>query len=134
MQVLSEEDDDAFLDAGQLTEERIESVDYQYYYCKPCGFRKIIRVETWFSEYSECPNCNDKTLRETSTTLVEPTERAPGKRKVLHKCMHCKYKHRFKEEIPKLESWSSDSGDYGGGGGGDFGGGSSGGGGAGSSW
>lgn len=140
MQMLSEEEDDAFLDGGQVAEEQLGSVDYQYYYCTPCNFNKIIRVNKWFSGFSECPECKYRTMSETTTTITAATQYSSGLSQTYQNCSHCKYDHTFTTTIPQLpppSSSSSSSGGYsggGGGGGGSFGGGSSGGGGAGSSW
>src|SRR5690606_35508155 len=58
MAMLPEQEDDVHLDAGQRTEERIGSMDYQFYHCTQCAFSKLIDKRKWFSGYGKCGRCN----------------------------------------------------------------------------
>lgn len=145
MPMVPEEDDDAYYDAGQVTEERIDSVDYQYYFCKACDFHRILRVENVLSTYKRCGNCKQKTLSTIKRTLRAPTKTSTGLEEIILKCAHCEFHHTREKPLPALISTTDYTDGFGGGGGfsggggggfdgGGFGGGSSGGGGAGSSW
>lgn len=139
MTMLPEDEDDAHLDPGQQTEERIGSVDWQYYYCENCEFSRLIPVGKWFSGYSRCGACQNKTLASSTTTISSPTYHSTGLARVTETCAHCNYHNSWTRVLPKKTPPSSSSSSGGGGfssggGGGSFGGGSSGGGGSGSSW
>jgi uncharacterized protein len=139
MIMLSEEEDDKHLDAGQRTEERIGSIDHQYYTCSQCGFSRLISDGIWFSGYGRCSSCSYKALSSSRTTMVSPTYTSGGRDRVTENCSHCSYHNTYTVSTPKLTppSSSSSGGSSSGGssgGGSSFGGGSSGGGGAGSSW
>lgn len=143
MDVLDEQADDAHLDEGQQTEERIRSVDYEVLICPGCQASKTLRHGKWFSAYSACAGCGYKTMSSTSTTLVEATYTHGGEVEVRETCAHCSHVSTHTRSTPMLvestssSSSSSDSSSYsssdsssssG------FSGGSSDGGGAGSSW
>lgn len=137
MQMLPEEEDDAHLSGGQQMEETIGSVDWQYWYCEPCGDGKLLEVSKWFSGYKRCPSCHRKTMTVTHSTIRAATTYSSGLREVVKECANCNFRRRTTHTIPRVSTSSSSSGggfSSGGGGGGSFGGGSSGGGGAGSSW
>lgn len=132
MQMLPEEQDDKHLSAGQLMEEKLGSVDWQYYYCDTCGHHKILRVNRWFSGYQACRKCGFRTTQVSETVLSAATYSSSGSARVTEHCKHCGNRHVYHKTLPQLQRSSSSSG--GGGGGSSFGGGSSGGGGSGSSW
>lgn len=131
MSMVAEEQDDIYLDSGQLTEERVGSVDYQFYYCDDCGFKRRLVVNKWFSGHSACRRCKYKTLHTKSVVVRAATTSSTGLKRITEHCKHCNYHHIRDVILPRITSSSSSGG---GGGGGSFGGGSSGGGGAGSSW
>jgi len=141
MEMLSEEEDDAHLDAGQITEEQIGSIDYQYYYCTGCEFHRILREKSWFSSHQKCNQCGYRTLKKHTRVLEHPTTYSSGLEETTADCAHCDFHSRHTRRLPRIVQTTSSSGGGsgfsgggGGGGGGSFGGGSSGGGGAGSSW
>lgn len=139
MKMVPEEEDDVHLDEGQQTEERLGSIDYQFYTCGSCDFTHLIPVRAWFSGYSSCMACHYRAARCTSVTIEHATYSSTGLEELTTHCSHCNHSHVRTRTIPrKTQSSSSSSGSsFGGGGGGggsSFGGGSSGGGGAGSSW
>ena len=109
-------------------------------------------------KFRECPTCRELTVvRTTVETLIEPTIKTEGKRRISFRCYCCSYLHESEQPISRLypskrnyanrdSSSSSDCGcgsswdgwDGGGdsdfGGGSDFGGADSGGGGGGGDW
>ncbi|MCA9622634.1 MAG: hypothetical protein KC731_26620 [Myxococcales bacterium] len=137
MEMIPDEEDDVKLDAGQRTEEAIGSVDYQLFFCRQCGFNRVIENGKWFSGYSRCGGCGYKTSRTTSTTISAATTTSTGLEEVSTSCEHCGASSTHTRVIPMIsppsDNSSSSSSSFGGGSD-SFGGGSSGGGGAGSSW
>lgn len=112
-----------------------------------------IRAYIWNPiSFRECSDCKEYTIRYSTETLEEATEKEYGKQLITQMCVCCGLYQEYQEKIPRLKpvhSRSSDtnspgsySGGYGSGGlsggggsgGGGFGGGSSGGGGAGGGW
>ncbi|RDV39397.1 TPM domain-containing protein [Bradymonadaceae bacterium TMQ3] len=137
MRILREDEDDAYLNAGQLTEEAVASVNYEVFECASCGVQRIHANSRWFSGYARCPECSNRTLASESTVTRKPTYTSTGKKRVTVTCAHCSHTRTYTATIPRrtrTQSSSSGGGFSSGGGGGSFGGGSSGGGGAGSSW
>jgi uncharacterized protein len=141
MHRLDELADDAHLDPGQQTEERLGSVDYVVFICRGCQQSKTIRRNRWFSGYSKCSRCSYKTSSSSSETLVHATYAHGGQVRVTITCRHCNHSSSHTRSTPKLtppsdssssssvgsSSSSSSSGSS-------FGGGSFRGGGSGSSW
>lgn len=138
---LDELADDAKLDAGQRTEEKIGSVDYEVVVCPGCQASRTLRHGRWFSGYSTCGGCSYKTAKSSTTTLVHATYDHGGQIEIVETCSHCNRRHRYTRSTPRRtrpspsssssRSYSSSSASSGSSG---FGGGSSSGGGAGSSW
>lgn len=129
--------DDGFLNAFQIKEEELHSVDYDVWIDNPTHQVKIYRFENYNSKYKECPNCKTLAFLMTKNeTLVSPTYDSSGKGQKTYTCKACSHVKKETYTIAKLtRSSSSGSGGSGGGGGGSsWGGGSSGGGGGGSSW
>ena len=139
MKRLSEQADNAHLDAPSVLEEQLGSVDYDVWACARCDATKVVPHRKLFSGYHACPKCKRRTLKRSSRQLVAPSYSATGTREVTESCKNCGHSGRRRETIPMLvrsSSGSSSSGGWSGGGGGgsSFGGGSSGGGGAGRSY
>jgi uncharacterized protein len=133
MHRLSEREDDAHIQPGNVAEESIQSVDYDVWTCD-VGHS---RTEAYKGKTpaKACPLCNYKTLRETSNrTLRAATTSSTGLRETTNKCAHCSYSKIETHTIPRVSTSSGSSGGGSRGGGGSFGGGRSGGGGAGSSY
>ncbi|EOQ90093.1 PF04536 family protein [Leptospira yanagawae serovar Saopaulo str. Sao Paulo = ATCC 700523] len=144
MTKLSEEADNKHLSAGQISEEIVNSVDYDVWVCQSCKNHSIFKFRnispeyiykgTSFPKIKVCPECKFETfVCKSSRVLSEATYSSSGKVEVRRNCAHCKHHVTEYETIPKKQKSSSGSGG-GGGGGGSFGGGSSGGGGSGGSY
>jgi len=139
---LDETQDDAYLNRGQRTEERLESVDYDIWHCPSCQTHKQYRYRQWFSLYSKCPSCKYRTLKVKKKTLQRPTRSSTGRGlKTLH-CHHCGFQKQQYYTIARIQESSSSSSNSSGSSssssgsssGGSFGGGRSSGGGASGSW
>ncbi|MEM6377151.1 MAG: TPM domain-containing protein [Bacteroidota bacterium] len=133
LRLLSEEEEDDYLDAGQITEEEIGSVDYDVWANDAGNDLLILRYKKRFSQYSACPQCNYQTFYHAHThTILPATYSSSGKQRVVYECKNCHHQKVDIKVIPRKTRSSSSGGS--GGGGSSFGGGSSGGGGAGVSW
>lgn len=135
MQKLDEKADDQYLEAGQIAEEEIGSVDYDVWVTDNADDILILRYAKRFSKYKKCKECDYKTYYLAhSHTIIAATYSHSGKKEEVYECKNCNYTHTKYITIPMKTRSSGSSGSGGGGGGGSWGGGSSGGGGAGVSW
>lgn len=136
MRVLSEAEEDAYLNSRQQTEETLESLDYDVWVCPECGEKRIFKyLGRKAMLYKRCPNCKAKAYRQVRERIaLPPTALTPGKGERIYICAVCGYEHRESYVIPALGVVAAGgaSGVKGGGfHGGGFGGGFTGGGGAG---
>jgi len=139
---LDEIADDQHLDAGQQSEERVGSVNYEVLVCPGCQATRTLRHGKWFSSYSTCSSCNYKTEKTDSTTLVHATYDHGGQVQVTETCMHCNRTHTYTKHTARRTRPSTTSTSYGSSSrssgsssrSSGFGGGRSSGGGSGSSW
>ncbi|TGL85603.1 TPM domain-containing protein [Leptospira congkakensis] len=143
---LSEEEDNTHLSKGQISEELVNSIDYDVWVCPGCEANSILKFPnidpeyiykgTSFRKIKTCPDCKFETfVCKSSRILSEATYSSSGKVEVRRNCAHCKHSATEYETIPKKQKSSSGGSSGGGGsGGGSFGGGSSGGGGSGGSY
>ncbi len=135
MRKLNDQEEDEFLEAGQLTEEELGSVDYDVWVTDDRSDVQILRYARRLSRYKSCPRCNYLTYYHAHSQVLEHATYHSSGRKALHyECKNCHYQHQEIVVIPQKTRSSGGSGGSGGGGGGSWGGGSSGGGGAGASW
>ncbi len=132
--LLDEVADDAHLDAGQLAEEQLKSVDWRVRVCGECQGVRLFSSSRLFPRFVRCGGCGYRTGRESRITLDASTYTSSGTGWVSMTCVHCGHESSLLYTIPRRVRSSSSGGFGSGGGGGSFGGGSSGGGGAGSSW
>lgn len=127
MSRLTEETDDRYLQAGQIVEEQIQSIDYDVWVCD-CGGTRIEPYDG-NAPASICDRCHFKTYQLISTTTIRSaTTTSEGLRELHYRCAYCKHEEIKQETIPRISTSSSSGGSSGGG---SFGGGSSGGGGSG---
>jgi uncharacterized protein len=127
---LAEADDDALLEGGQQTEERIGSVDYDVWKCAACAHHFTLRYPKWVTGYGTCPQCHHRTQGSAETVIVAATTLSAGSARVVDTCAFCSFHREYTKALPIIVASSSSSGGSGGGGGSSFGGGGSGGGGA----
>jgi len=133
----SERSDNAYLEKGEIIEEKIKSVDYDVWVTEDEDDILVLKYDTYSSKYSTCKKCGYKTYyKARSKTIKSASTSSTGLKKITYKCKNCDYKKTKTVIIPKISSSSSSSYSGGGssGGGSSFGGGSSGGGGGGVSW
>lgn len=110
---LDEVADDEHLDAGERTEERIGSVDYDVWFCAGCRRVEKLRYGAWYSAYASCPKCNARTQSSTETTIEHATTASGGRVRVDEQCANCDYRHSSTYSTPRLQerTYSSSSND-----------------------
>jgi uncharacterized protein len=128
MLLLSESEDDALLQEGQLAEERLGSVDYDVWTCPDCSHHFTLRYPKWVSQYEKCPQCANRTTSSTEHVITAATTSATGSARVVEQCAFCSFTNEYTKVLPRITTSSSSSSS--GGSDSSFGGGSSGGGGA----
>ncbi len=133
MKLLSEDEEDKYLTANQIAEEKVKSMDYDVWVCPECSNLKVLAYDGEVN-YEKCEKCGAKTVEETSdVTITHATEYHAGQGEKTYTCLNCGNVHKSYYVIPRIvrSSSSSSSRSSGGGGGSSWGGGSFGGGGAG---
>ena len=136
MRLLSEAEEDPFMNENQLFEENnLKVKDYDVWYCGNCGHTITYYYKgIHSSSYKECSHCRLQLLKKTKHEVVSrPTYTSSGLNIDTYTCQHCGYTKTERVVVPRLER-SSSSSSGGGSHGGSFGGGHSGGGGATGRW
>lgn len=106
---LGEVEDDAYLAAGERTEERIGSVDYDVWHCAQCNVAVKVRWGAFFTRYGRCPSCQNKTKSASTTTLRSATEYSEGLVRVEEECAFCSYRRTYTRTTPRIVRSSSSS-------------------------
>ena len=135
--LLEEHQDDEFLEVPEQIEEHIRSADYDVWACLQCEEVVKLRYGSFFTRYSDCPQCTFQTKFKIKRTLITATRSHGGQIHVEERCKNCTYHYEDYYSTPRLpdnSSSSSSSSGFGGGSGGGFSGGSSSGGGASGGW
>ena len=101
LEPLDEAADDAFLNAGQKTEEALGSVDHDVLQCPSCSYQQMVARQRWFSGYHACPLCTCRTLKIESDVIDPATTRSTGLRRVARTCLHCTFHDQREEIIPR---------------------------------
>ncbi len=99
MKLLSEEEEDAYLDEGMQAEENVFSVDYDVWIDPSTGFTKIEKYKGHLNAL-ECDRCGFQTLRLVKEEVVkEATDTDDGE---LFKEFKCSYCNRIKRKTVVL--------------------------------
>ena len=94
MKLLSEEEEDVYLDEGMQAEEDAFSVDYDVWIDEASGFTKIEKYNGRLHAL-QCPDCNYQTLRVDREEVIQPaTEVEEGELMKYFTCGYCGYKER----------------------------------------
>ncbi|MEM5477545.1 TPM domain-containing protein [Pacificibacter sp. AS14] len=125
MSRLSEDQDDEHLEKGQITEELLQSVDYDVWVCGSCDHITVEAYPGVLSRYGACRACKHRTLEGDTEILSHATTNSTGSKRINYQCHHCHEAYCETKTIPIKSKSSSGS---------SFGGGSSSGGGASGSW
>ena len=92
MKLLSEEEEDAYLDEGMQAEENVFSVDYDVWKDEETGY---IQIEKYAGHLHalQCPECNYQTFKVVKEEIVkQPTELETGEIIKHYQCGYCGYK------------------------------------------
>jgi hypothetical protein len=92
MKLLSEEEEDAYLDEGMQAEENVFSVDYDVWKDEETGF---IQIEKYAGHLHalQCPECNYQTFKVVKEEIVkQPTDLEEGEIIKHYLCGYCGYK------------------------------------------
>ena len=104
MKLLSEEEEDVYLDEGMQAEENVFSVDYDVWIDEESGYTKIEKYAGHLIAL-QCPECNYQTLKVVKEEILEsPTETTEGELIKFYKCSYCGYKERRAFRIARLKS------------------------------
>lgn len=102
MKLLSEEEEDVYLDEGMQAEEDVFSIDYDVWIDEETGYTKIEKYSGHLHA-DQCPECNYQTLRVVKEDLLEePTHSTEGELEKYYNCGYCGYKTRKTFRVAKL--------------------------------
>ncbi len=129
MRRLNEQEDDAYLNGGQLAEERLNTVDYDVWVCADCNHHLVLPYKQMTLSYKACPSCGTIAYSKQSDVILrQPTSYQQGLGERTYVCKHCGHKKVEQYVIPMEVIVSGGGGRGGGFSGGGFSGGSFGGG------
>ena len=94
MKLLSEEEEDVYLDEGMQAEEDAFSVDYDVWIDEESKYTKIEKYNGRLHAL-QCPDCNYQTLRVDREEVIQPaTDDEEGELMKYFTCGYCAYKER----------------------------------------
>jgi hypothetical protein len=92
MKLLSEEEEDAYLDEGMQAEENVFSVDYDVWKDEETGYIKIEKYAGHLHAI-QCPECNYQTFKVVKEEIIkQPTATEEGELLKHYQCSYCGYK------------------------------------------
>ncbi len=103
MKLLTEEEEDVYLDEGMKAEEDVFSVDYDVWIDEESGYTQI---EKYSGKYAikQCPKCNYQTFRiEKEELLIAPTIISSGELLKRYRCTYCDYTEKEIFNVVKLK-------------------------------
>jgi len=109
MKLLSEEEEDVYLDEGMQAEEDIFSVDYDVWVDEETGYTKIEKYSGHLHAL-QCSECNYQTLKVVKEEIIKsPTVTEDGELMKYFKCSYCGHKARKTFHIAKLKEPSPEA-------------------------
>jgi DNA-directed RNA polymerase subunit RPC12/RpoP len=92
MKLLSEEEEDAYLDEGMQAEENVFSIDYDVWKDEETGYVKIEKYSGHLHAL-QCPECNYQTFKVVREEIVKPPSTTEeGELTKHYQCGYCGYK------------------------------------------
>lgn len=92
MKLLSEEEEDAYLDEGMQAEENVFSVDYDVWKDEETGYIKIEKYAGHLHAI-QCPECNYQTFKVVKEEIIKaPSATEEGELLKHYQCSYCGYK------------------------------------------
>lgn len=109
MKLLSEEEEDVYLDEGMQAEEDVFSIDYDVWVDEESGYTKIEKYSGHLHALS-CPECGYQTLRVVKEEIVtKPTYQEEGELIKYFSCSYCDYSAQETFTVAKLKGSSSEA-------------------------
>ena len=103
MKLLSEEEEDVYLDEGMQAEEDVFSIDYDVWVDEETGYTKIEKYSGHLHAL-KCPECNYQTLRVIKEEIVtQPTFDEEGELIKYFNCSYCDYTAQDTFKVAKLK-------------------------------
>jgi DNA-directed RNA polymerase subunit RPC12/RpoP len=107
MKLLSEEEEDVYLDEGMQAEEDAFSVDYDVWIDEKTGYTKIEKYNGRMHAL-QCSECNYQTLRVEREEIIQPaTETEEGELMKYLSCSYCGHKERKSFKIARVKESTS---------------------------
>jgi hypothetical protein len=106
MRKLSEEEEDAHLEASQVAEESggVHSVDYDVWIDEKTGYKKVEKYLS-YQHTEECPECGYFTLKISKEEVeTSPTDSEPGLLLKHFKCSYCGHRELKEVTLARLSS------------------------------
>ena len=104
MKLLSETEEDVYLDEGMQAEEDVYSIDYDVWVDEETGFTKIEKYSGHLHA-SQCPECDYQTLRvEKEEIISRPTYTEEGELIKHFRCSYCGYNAQNTYKIGKMST------------------------------
>lgn len=107
MKLLSEEEEDAYLDEGMQAEENVFSIDYDVWKDEETGYVKIEKYAGHLHAL-RCPECNYQTFKVVREEIIKtPTQTEEGELLKHYQCGYCGFKAKKSVTLrmsQKLES------------------------------
>ena len=102
MRKLSEEEEDAYMEASQIEEELYHAIDYDVWLDEKTGSKKIERYLA-YQHAEECPECGYFTLKIAREELAKvPTETENGLFIKHYKCDYCSHREARDQVLYKV--------------------------------
>lgn len=109
MKLLSEEEEDVYLDEGMQAEEDVYSIDYDVWVDEESGYTKIEKYSGHLHAL-KCPECNYQTLRVIKEEIItRPTYEEEGELIKYFKCSYCDYKAQETFTVAKLRQVTTET-------------------------
>ncbi len=103
MKLLSEEEEDVYLDEGMQAEEDIFSVDYDVWVDEESGYTKIEKYSGHLHAL-QCPECNYQTFKVKKEEIIKsPSDNEEGELLKYLDCSYCGHKAKKSFKIAKLK-------------------------------
>lgn len=107
MKLLSEEEEDVYLNEGMQAEEEVFSVDYDVWIDEASGYTKIEKYNGRLHALM-CPECSYQTLKVTKEEIIQsPTLTAEGELTKHYTCTYCHTEEKKTFRVAKLKEQQS---------------------------
>ena len=109
MKLLSEEEEDVYLDEGMQAEEDVYSIDYDVWVDEETGYTKIEKYSGHLHAL-KCPECNYQTLKVVKEEIItRPTYEEEGELIKYFNCSYCDYKAQETYTVAKLKGTTEET-------------------------